>query len=136
MISNEDLAASFHHEILEKQRYDLIDEQISVDFVAHAPIPDEWAHGREGVRKWFTAMNEGLSNIGDRHDDTIVSGDKVVIRWTGTGTHTGEMFGVPATGKDVSVMGIDVFRIQDGKIAEIWQSYDQMGMMRQIGAME
>jgi steroid delta-isomerase-like uncharacterized protein len=134
-MTNVELAESFHHEILEKKRYDLIEERVSQDFVAHAPIPAEWQHGHEGVRNWFTAMNGALANIGDRHDDIIESGDKVVIRWTGTGKHTGELMGIPPTNQDIEVMGIDIFRIENGKIAEVWQSYDQVAMLRQIGAM-
>jgi predicted ester cyclase len=58
----------------------------------------------------------------------------VVDRWTFSGTHSGEFMGAPATGKRVTVSGIDIFRVADGRLAELWQSWDQLGMMQQIGA--
>ena len=57
----------------------------------------------------------------------------MVIRWTATGTHKGEMMGIPATGKQVTITGFDEFRISGGKITEMWQNYDQLGMMQQLG---
>jgi predicted ester cyclase len=57
----------------------------------------------------------------------------VAVRWTATGTHTGEMFGMPATGKRATVTGMDLFRVQEGKLAGFWLSWDQLGMMQQLG---
>ena len=67
-------------------------------------------------------------------DDIIAEGDKVVARWTVTGTHQGELMGIPASGKQISFTGMTVHRFVDGKIAENWWSYDAMGMMQQITA--
>lgn len=63
----------------------------------------------------------------------IAEGEKVVVRWTATGTHKGELFGIPVTGKRIKVVGVDIFRVEDGKLKELWLSWDQMGMMRQLG---
>ena len=57
-----------------------------------------------------------------------------MIRWTMTGTQKGEFLGVPPSGKQVNVTGIDLFRIWAGKIVDLWQGWDQLGMMQQIGA--
>ena len=65
-------------------------------------------------------------------DDIIAEGDKVVIRWTVTGTHQGELMGIPASGKQVTWSGMTIYRFADGKIVESWWSYDAMGMMQQI----
>ena len=67
-------------------------------------------------------------------DDQIAEGDRVVSRWTGTGTHQGEFMGVPATGNKVTVTGIGIDRIEGGKIVEHWEQFDAMGMMQQLGA--
>ena len=67
-------------------------------------------------------------------DDLIAEGDRVVIRWTGTGTHSGEFMGVPATGVKISVTGIAIDRIEGGKIVEHWEQFDTLGMMQQLGA--
>jgi steroid delta-isomerase-like uncharacterized protein len=66
-------------------------------------------------------------------EDLIAEGDRVVARSTMTGTHTGDFFGIPATGKSVRVSGVHIVRIQDGRIAEHWGNNDDLGLMRQIG---
>jgi predicted ester cyclase len=66
-------------------------------------------------------------------DFQVAEGDKVVMRWTGTGTHTGELMGIPATGKRIEMTGIGIQRIAGGRIVEEWVESDQMGMMQQLG---
>jgi steroid delta-isomerase-like uncharacterized protein len=65
-------------------------------------------------------------------DDIIAEGDKVVIRWTVTGTHQGELMGIPASGIQVTWSGFTIYRFADGKIVENWWAYDALGMMQQI----
>ena len=67
-------------------------------------------------------------------EDLIAEGDKVVARWRARATHQGEYAGVPPTGKEVEFTGISVYRIGAGKIAESWTVEDELGLMRQIGA--
>ncbi|MCB0175245.1 MAG: ester cyclase, partial [Anaerolineae bacterium] len=59
-------------------------------------------------------------------------GDKIVTRWTATATHTGDLFGMPPTNKDVTMMGITIFRVADGQIQELWDVWDQAGLMEQL----
>jgi predicted ester cyclase len=66
-------------------------------------------------------------------EDEIAAGDKVVIRWTFRSRHTGAGAGVPPTGKEVVATGINIFRIADGKIAELWVESDDLGELRQLG---
>jgi predicted ester cyclase len=68
------------------------------------------------------------------HDDTISSENRVVIRWTSSGTQKGQLMGNPPSGKKTTVAGIDIFRVAGGKLAELWQNWDQLGMLQQIGA--
>ena len=63
----------------------------------------------------------------------ISDGDKVVTRFEFTGTHKGEFVGIPGTGKQFSISGIDIVRITDGKLMERWENADGLGMMRQLG---
>ena len=67
-------------------------------------------------------------------DDQIAEGDKVATRWTGRGTHTGEIAGISATGKDVTVTGLTISRLEGGLIAEEWTTWDTLGMLVQLGA--
>ena len=63
----------------------------------------------------------------------IAEGDTVVVRGTTSGTQTGAMQGIPPTGKQFKVAGIDIFRVVDGKIVEPWDAVDQLGMLQQLG---
>ena len=69
------------------------------------------------------------------YDDVIAEGDKVVMRVTNSGTHKGDMMGIPASGKSVNFAEIHIVRMVDGKFAEHWGLEDSMTMMQQIGAM-
>ena len=77
----------------------------------------------------LSAFTGGTSTV----EDVIADGDKVVSRLTFRGTHTGDMMGIPATGKSVTMSEIIIDRLADGKIVESWRLFDQMGMMQQLG---
>ena len=66
-------------------------------------------------------------------DEMIAEGDRVMVRWTFYGTHQGELSGLPPTHKQVTYAGINIFRIADGKIAEIWDIYDRLWLWQQLG---
>jgi steroid delta-isomerase-like uncharacterized protein len=132
---NVDLAERFHFEVFQKGNLDAANDILTKDFVAHSPgLPPELSKGPEGAKSWAQAIRTGLPDISLSHEDIVSEGDKVTIRWTGSGTHDGEMFGVPATGRPVNVSGIDIFLIKGGKIAEMWQEWDALGFMQQVGA--
>jgi predicted ester cyclase len=66
-------------------------------------------------------------------EDYLAEGDTVVSRWTGRGTHTGDLMGIAPTGEQVTVTGISIQRIANGKIVEAWSTYDMLGMFQQLG---
>ncbi len=67
-------------------------------------------------------------------EDQLVEGDRVVTRWTGRGTQTGEFMEMPPSGKKVAVPGVQIDRFSGGKIVEEWTLFDQLGMLQQLGA--
>src|SRR3954454_6347861 len=78
-----------------------------------------------------------LASFPDWHstfEELIVEGDRVAERWTGRGTHRGELWGIPPTGKRVEGPGSVFYRIVDGKIVEFRAQFDMMGLMQQLGA--
>ena len=103
----------------------MADEILSPDFIIHNPVlPEELRKGPEGTKKYASAV---IAAVPDRtlvHDDILAKGDKVLIRWTNSGTNTGPLFGNPATGKPYIATGFDLFRISNGKIMELWQQYN------------
>jgi steroid delta-isomerase-like uncharacterized protein len=87
---------------------------------------------RDVGKGFVEAFHNAFPNLKYNLDDTIVQGDKVITRWTAAGTHTGDFFGMPATNKDVTMLGITIFRVENGKIAELWNIWDQNGLMQQL----
>ncbi len=133
---NTALAHRFHMDIFVKGDLAVADELLTPDFVIHFPgLPPEMLHGPEGVKKYATAIRTAFPDLHITHDDTIAVGDKVVIRWTVRATHQGELMGIAPTGKQVTITGIDIFRLSLGKLAEMWQNWDQLGMLQQVGAL-
>jgi steroid delta-isomerase-like uncharacterized protein len=130
---NEKIAHRFHMEIFQAGKLDVADELVASNFVAHSPGGPE-VRGPDGVKQWAQAIRSGLPDIRLSHEHAVSQGEHVVIRWSGKGTHKGEMFGVPASGKPVAITGFDEFRIQNGKIVEMWQNWDALGFMQQVGA--
>jgi predicted ester cyclase len=82
---------------------------------------------------FFGALHGAFSALHVTVEDQVAEADKVVTRKTFHGTHTGNFFGVPATGRSVSFGVIDILRFQDGRIADHWAVVDQFGLMQQLG---
>jgi steroid delta-isomerase-like uncharacterized protein len=119
-------------EVVSKGNMDLIDEIFAPDFVAHEA--DQDIRGPEGVRQFILMLRVGFPDLHVIVEDVVAEGDKVVQRWSGHGSHQGELMGLPPSGKRVSVAGITISRLEGGKVAEEWELYDTMGMMQQLGA--
>ena len=111
-----------------------MDEVYATDFVGHGGGGEEI----RGLEEFKGYMNEVFNAFPDVHftiHDMFVEGDKGVTRLTWTGTHKGEMRGVPATNKKVTVWEISIVRFAGGKVVEEWARYDTLGMMQQLGLM-
>jgi steroid delta-isomerase-like uncharacterized protein len=120
--------------LLSKHDLDGFLDLVADDMIEHEelPFPDS-PKGKAGVGALFQSMFDGFPDFAMTVDDTIVEGDKLVVRVRATGTHQGEFMGIPATGNRVEVPLIDVHRIRDGKIAEHWGVMDGGVMMQQLG---
>ena len=108
------------------------DELISDDFIDHNALPG-LTPDSEGFKKSFVSFRSAAPDLEYIIEDMIAEDDKVVVRWKVKGTQTGEMAGIPATGKSLEVTGVDIFRVEKGKIVELWLVWDQLGMMQQLG---
>ena len=69
-------------------------------------------------------------------EDILTAGDKVIVRWTCKGTHKGDLQGIPATNKNFQIWGISIYKVENGKITEMWQSWDRLGLLEQIGEIQ
>jgi predicted ester cyclase len=112
------------------------DELIDPGFVVHGAGGQAVPTGPEGAKQlvsaWRTGFPDGRMNI----DDLFAEDDKVVIRMTWVGTHTGDFYGRAATGRPVSVTSIGIDRVANGKIVEGWGEVDMLGLYEQIGVIQ
>jgi steroid delta-isomerase-like uncharacterized protein len=109
----------------------IADEIVAVDYLNH-DAPDAIV-GREGVKAFLNVFRNAMPDAEVELAYQVAEGDKVVSRYTWSGTHQGEIFGVSATGKHVSWTQTATFRIADGQIREAWSNWDQWGVMQQFG---
>jgi steroid delta-isomerase-like uncharacterized protein len=113
-----------------------IDELFPADSVAHGLGDSEQdVHGPEEFKTFVANIRGALPDTHISIDDILADGDRIAVRVTLQGTHTGPGLGVPPTGRKVSIQGIIIVRLVDGRIREGWNSYDQLGLLRQIGAL-
>ena len=132
--TNKTVSRRFLEEVWNKGNLAVLNEIIAKDHVDSGPgtLPG-LPTGPEGSKQLVTVYRNAFPDIHFTIDEQIAEGDKVVTRWTGHGTHQGELAGIPATGKSSTVTGINVDRVVNGKIAESWGIFDQFGMMQQLG---
>ena len=122
-----------HDEVMLLNKEAVIDEIYAVDFINHSPgIPDEQRQGLEPVRAHNRYLHSAFSNIELINEPPVVEGDLIGFRWVFTATHTGNFYGVPATGKRVTIDGYDIMRIRDGKIVEAWVYQDTASLFAQF----
>jgi steroid delta-isomerase-like uncharacterized protein len=88
----------------------------------------------EAARQEAADFRQGFPDVVSTIEDLIAEGEKVAARWRARATHRGEYVGVPPTGREVEFTGISVYRIEGGKIAQSWTVEDELGLLRQIGA--
>ena len=120
--------------VWEEGNLGLVDELVAPDYVNHSPgIPGQ-PEGPEGVKAVVSMFRAGMPDLGVVIEDVIAEGDKVVMRYRIEGTHEGELFGVPPTGRRVSIESITVERVSGGKIREHWRVTNTLDMMQQLGA--
>ncbi len=112
---------------------DVVDEVVAEDCVDHDPMPGQ-GQGRDGQRFTCQMVVGWLSNRCTLQDDFLAAGDTVIENWIFQGTHTGDFLGVPATGKQLQVRGIEIWRLADGRIVERWGVVDAAGVMEQLAS--
>jgi steroid delta-isomerase-like uncharacterized protein len=88
----------------------------------------------EGHKQYSVVMSTAFPDLERTLEDLVAEGDKVVVRWSARGTHSGDFNGIPPTGKQASSSGITIFRIADGQIVEEWSESDMLGLLQQVGA--
>ena len=119
-------------EVWNKGNLAVVDELVAPNFVDHN-APPGLPPGAEGQKAFIKMYREAFPDAHVTIHELLADGDKVISRWTGSGTHHGTLLGIPATGKKVSIEGITIDRFSGNKIVESWNIFDQLGMMQQLG---
>lgn len=126
---NKALVRRFYDEVVNRRKDELIDEMIAEDFDDHAARDK----GREHFKTLYHIMIRIFPDIQAVLQDLIAEGDEVVARVEFTATQADSFRGFPATNRQVAYSGMDIFRIQDGKLAERWAQRDFLGMLEKLG---
>ena len=114
-------------------RLDVVAELFVPDAVIHDPALQNDVVGVGAIKDMVGAFRRAFPDLLLVIEDQIADGDRVAVRWTARGTHSGDVWGVAATGKEVTFSGVFVYRFAIGRIAESWSSWDAIGLMQQLG---
>ena len=129
---NAELSRRIFEDVWNRKDLKAIDDIIAADYVHHdANSPA--ATGIDGYKQFVSYYMNAFPDAHFTIEDAFTDGENEVTRWTVTGTHEGELAGIPRTGRRFTATGISIGRIANGKIAESWNSWDALGMMQQLG---
>ena len=128
---NKMLARRLFEEVWNDKNLAVLDELVASNFVFHNSV--QTLYGPEGFKQFATTYHNAFPEAHFTVEDVIAEGDTVALRWSARATHTGELLGIPPTGKQVTVTGITITLISNGKSVESWGEFDALGMLQQIG---
>jgi steroid delta-isomerase-like uncharacterized protein len=131
---NIEVVRSWIDEAWSKGNLTVADDLLTDGFVLHDPVAGREVIGREAERGLIAGLRTSIPDLAFTIDDVVADGDNVTIRWIAEGTHGGELLGVASTGRPLAIRGVDMYRLEDGRIAESWTFWDLPGMLRTIGA--
>ncbi|MFQ5911524.1 MAG: ester cyclase [Thermoplasmata archaeon] len=132
--ANKAIAMRYTDEVWNQRELDVLDEIMGADVVSHEATTEHVVgHGLNAMKQGITIYLTAFPDLHSTIDSMIAEGDKVVQRWTATGTNKGELMGMPATGKQATWIGVTIYRFADGKIAELWWAWNALGLLQQLG---
>jgi steroid delta-isomerase-like uncharacterized protein len=129
--ANKATARRYYDDVLNAGNIALLDDLAVPQYEEHDPLPGQGT-GRDGLKQrveWLRSAFRSHFTI----EDMVAELDKVVVRWTSRGAQVGAFLGMPATGKSFTISGIDIHRLEDGKLAEHWHVVDQLSQLQQLG---
>jgi steroid delta-isomerase-like uncharacterized protein len=134
LAENKALFRRLYEEVINNRNLAVMDELAAPDLIDHEELPPGVPPGREGAKQFFAMLHQAFPDLRVEADEPLAEGDRVVIHATWRGTHQGTFLGIPPTGKAITFTGIDIVRIQDGKMVEHWGITDSLGLLQQLGA--
>ncbi|GAA6154259.1 ester cyclase [Pseudoteredinibacter isoporae] len=110
-------------------------DNIFDDNVEHDQFLPEWPKGKEGFKTLVSFWREAFPDIHEEALELIAEGNKVASRFRLTGTHLGDFYGIPGTGRKIDILGAEIFEFKDGKVVQYYYHEDTMGLFTQLGLM-
>jgi steroid delta-isomerase-like uncharacterized protein len=133
LAENKALVRRYYDEVLTGRDRDLLTQLLAPSFVSHVPGgPDV---GADAYTAAVQATYAAFPALAVTIHDQVAEADKVVTRWSASGTHAGDFAGVPATGRHVTVTGIHIHRVRQGQLVEHWEELNLLGVLRQLGVL-
>jgi steroid delta-isomerase-like uncharacterized protein len=128
---NKAMIRRWFEEVWNKGREGAVDQLLHARAIVHGLGPD--LQGPDAFKGFHRAYRNAFPDVKIQIEDIVTEGDTVATRWAGTGTHQGDGLGFPATGKQVQFRGMTFARVENGKLVEGWNSFDELGMLQQLG---
>lgn len=133
---NKELVRRSNDELWDEGNLDFIEGYVAEDYVEYNTASPAPIRGPDGYRQNVELVRSAFPDLEVTTEDLIAEGDKVVTRYTLTGTHEGPLMGIEPTGKKIEIEGISIGRFEDGQVVEGWSNIDVFGMMQQLGVFE
>ncbi len=130
---NKALVRRFYEEVWDRGNTDFAFEVFAEDYVRHDLRPTDALPGPRGQKKIADDFRAAFPDLRVTVDLVIGEGDFVVGRWTATGTHLGSWGALEPTGRQATFSAVNIFRFEDGKVVEIWNHRDDLGLREQLG---
>ena len=132
---NKDVVRRFIEECVNTHRAELLADYVDGGLRAHPGTPGAApdTEGLDGLREAFQRFRTTFPDLHITLEDMVAEGELVAVRWTATGTHSGDLAGIAATGTQVRWAGTDMYRFADGRIVEWWRNDDSVWLLHQLG---
>lgn len=120
-------------EVVAQGKLDVLEEIAAEDVIDHTAVAAGWGHGRAGLVRHVTYFRRVVEDLEVDVERLIASDDEVVGIWRVRGTHVGELFGVPATGRTLDYVNASIFRVEDGRIVDYTGVWGALEAVQQMG---
>lgn len=131
MVDNKEIARQMCEEAYSKGKTELLDQYCASNYVNHDPVAGDI--DKEAEKRSIQLLRTAFPDLRIELLNAVEEGNLLATQWRATGTHQGDFMGTPASGREVRFEGVDLVRIENGKIVESWVFYDTLGFMQQLG---
>jgi predicted ester cyclase len=134
-----EIEALYHRlieEVVNDGQLDIVDEIVGSDFVMHVAGDPEPVRGPDGLKEHVQAWRTAFPDLHLDVDAVLIQGNRVVGRWTLTGTHEAELMGIEPSEAQVSIRGVEIDRVENSEFVEIWEIVDTLSLFEQLGVID